>query len=156
MNGNVFRKEILAISIYKILEDSIRYTFGILLIIFNFSINNLTFNLFKKELAEDPNDAVFAWVTAHIRQSPMYLAKILVIALIAFSIIEIFFLIGLVLRRKWGAIGFFCMQFLWVPIDIMIISKFLLFSRVVTIILWAAIIFFMIRLLVSPKGYFKK
>jgi len=156
MNSNVFKKEILAISIYKILEDSIRYTFGLLLIVSNFSVNNLTFNLFKKELIEDPNDALFMWVTAHIRQSPMYLAKILAVALILFSIIEIFFLIGLILRRKWGAIGFFCMQFAWVPIDIMIISKFLLFSKVITIILWVAIIVFMIRLLVSPKGYFKK
>ncbi len=156
MNGNVFRKEILAITIYKTLEDSVRYTFGILLILFNFSINNITFSFFKKELIEDPNDALFMWITNHTRQSPMYLAKILAAALIVFSIVEIFFLIGLILRRKWGAIGFFCMQFAWIPIDIMIISKFLLFSKVVTIILWVAIIFFMIRLLVSPKGYFKK
>jgi len=83
-------------------------------------------------------------------------AHILALLLIIFAFLEIIFLIGLILRKKWGGIGFFCMQFVWVPVDLMIISKFLLFSKVITIILDLVIIWFMIRLLISPKGYFKK
>ena len=156
MNNNLIRKEIILLTIYKSLDNILRYSFGLLLIIFNFSLQNATFSLFKKEIAENPPDFLFALVVNHTRQPPIYLAKILAVALIVFSLLELYFLIGLLLRRKWGAIGFFCMQFLWVPVDLLIISKFLLFSRVVTVILWVLIISFMIRLLVSPKGYFKK
>ena len=156
MNNNLLRKEIIVIIIYKSIEDFFRYAFGILLIVFNFSLQQLTFNLFKKELAEDHFVFFFRLVVNHTQQPPIYLVKILAVLLILFSLLEISFLIGLLLRRKWGAIGFFCMQFLWVPVDLLIISKFLLFSRVVTVILWVLIISFMIRLLVSPKGYFKK
>jgi hypothetical protein len=153
MNNSLLRKEIIIISIYKSIEDSLRYTFGILLIIFNFNLYNLTFNLFKRELAEDPSDFFFRLIVNHTRQPPIYLAKILAIVLILFSLLEISFLIGLILRRKWGAIGFFCMQFLWAPVDLLIISKFLLFSKIITIIFELIII---ARLLISPRGYFKK
>jgi len=156
MNNSLVKKEIIIIAIYKSIEDFLRYLFGILLILFNFNIYQLTFNLFKKELAEDPNDFFFNLIVNHTQQPPLYLAKILAVVLIFFSLLEISFLIGLIFRKKWGAIGFFCMQFLWVPIDLLVVSKFLLFSRVITIVLEVVIIGFMIKLLTSPKGYFKK
>jgi len=154
--NNLLRKEIIIITIYKSVEDAFRYALGILLILFNFSLRDLTFNFFKKELAEDPFDFLFRLVVSHTRQPSIYLVKILAFLLILFSLLELSFLIGLLLRRKWGAIGFFCMQFLWVPVDLLIISKFLSFSKVITIILEIIIIGFIVRLLISPKGYFKK
>ena len=156
MNNNLLRKEIIVIIIYKSIEDFFRYAFGILLIVFNFSLQQLTFNLFKKELAEDHFVFFFRLVVNHTQQPPIYLVKILAVLLILFSLLEISFLIGLLLRRKWGAIGLFCMQFLWMPVDFLIISKFLLFSKVITIILEGVIIGFIVKLLISPKGYFKK
>jgi len=156
MNSSLIRKEVIIITIYKSAEDFIRYLFGVLLIVFNFNLFKLTFNIFKKELAEDPNDFWFNLVIRHTQQPPIYIAKILAILLIFFSLLEISFLIGLILRRKWGGIGFFIMQFLWVPLDLLIISRFLLFSKIITITLEIIIIGFMIRLLISPKGYFKK
>ena len=156
MNNSHLRKEIIIITIYKSVEDAFRYALGILLILFNFSLRDLTFNFFKKELAEDPFDFLFRLVVSHTRQPSIYLVKILAFLLILFSLLELSFLIGLLLRRKWGAIGFFCMQFLWVPVDLLIISKFLSFSKVITIILEIIIIGFIVRLLISPKGYFKK
>ncbi len=156
MKKNLIRKEVILIAIYKSIEDFIRYAFGVLLIAFNFNLSQLTLYLFKKELAHDPNDFLFNLIIQHTQQPSMYVARTLSILLIFFSLLEISFLIALILRRKWGAIGFFIMQFAWVPIDIILVSKLFLFSKIVTITLEVVIIGFMIRLLVSPKGYFKK
>ncbi len=156
MNNNIIKKEVILITIYKSVEDFLRYLLGIFLILFGFNLSQLTFSLFSKELAEDPNDFFSNLVINHTQQPSLFITKILVIALILFSLLEISFMIGLILRRKWGGIGFFCMQFLWVPVDLLIVSKFLLFPRIVTIILQVIIIGFMIKLLISPKGYFKK
>jgi len=156
MNSSLIRKEVIIITIYKSADDFLRYFFGVLLILFNFNLSKLTFNLFKKELAEDPNDFWFNLVIRHTQQPPIYVAKILAFLLIFFSLLEISFLIGLILRKRWGGIGFFIMQFLWVPIDLLIISRFLLFSKIITITMEVIIIGFIIRLLISPKGYFKK
>lgn len=156
MNGSLIRKEVIIMTLYKSADDFLRYSFGVLLIIFNFNLSKLTFNLFKRELAEDPNDFWFNLVIRHTQQPPIYVAKILAVLLIFFSLLELSFLIGLILRRRWAGVGFFVMQFLWVPIDLLIVSRFLLFSKIITITLEVIIIGFMIKLLISPKGYFKK
>ncbi len=156
-NERIVRKEIIGgIAIYKFVEDFIRYLLGVFLVIFNFSLNKITLYFFRKELIQDPNDFFFNFITAHIRQVSIPLTKFLAIFLIIFSLLEISFLIGLLFRKKWGAIGFFIMQFLWVPIDLLIVSRFLLFSKIITITLEVIIVWFMIRLLTSPKGYFKR
>jgi len=156
MKDNLLRKEIILMTIYKSAEDLIRYALGILLIVFNFSLQKATFGIFRGEIRRETTGFWFNFFLNHTRQPPLYLAKILAVALIVFSLLEISFLIGLLLRRKWGAIGFFCMQFLWVPVDLLIISRFLLFSKIITIIIEVVIVYFMIKLLISPKGYFRK
>jgi len=156
MNNKLVRKEIILMTIYKTFDDIIRYSFGLLLILFNFSLQKATFGVFKKEIDEGSTGFWFMLILNHTRAPPIYLAKILTVALIVFSLLELFFLIGLLLRRKWGAIGFFCIQFVWVPIDLLIVSKFILLSNIITILIELVIISFMIRLIISPKGYFKK
>ncbi len=154
--SNLLRKEIIIVAIYKSIEDIMRYALGILLIIFNFNLQNLVSNLLGRESAGKISTFFFELVIDHTREPPIYLLKILAVSLILFSLLELSFLIGLLLRRKWGAIGFFCMQFAWVPVDLLIISKCFLFSKVITIIVELIILGFIIKLLISPKGYFKK
>jgi uncharacterized membrane protein (DUF2068 family) len=154
--GLSVKGEIIFITIYKLIDDILRFFLGILLILFNFDLHNAILYFFKNEIVKDPNDLFFHFLMRHVRENSINFAQILALLLIIFAFLEIIFLIGLILRKKWGGIGFFCMQFVWVPVDLMIISKFLLFSKVITIILDLVIIWFMIRLLISPKGYFKK
>jgi hypothetical protein len=157
MNSKLtIRKEVLFITIYKFSEDIMRFFLGALLILFNFDLHNAILYFFRNEIVRDPDDFLFRFLMGHVRVNSADLAHILALLLIVFALLEVIFLIGLVLRKKWGGIGFFCMQFVWVPVDLLIISKFLLFSRVVTIVLDLIILGFMIKLLVSPEQYFKK
>ena len=155
-NELIVRKEIIFITIYKFSEDILRFFLGVLLILFNFDLHNAILYFFRNEIVKDPSDFLFHFLMGHIRVNSVNLAQILAFFLIIFAFLEIIFLIGLVLRKKWGGVGFFCMQFVWIPVDLLIISKFLLFSKVITIILDLIILGFMVKILISPKGYFKK
>jgi len=146
---------IVGISIYKFLDDLFRFFLGTLLIIFNFDLRELT-EFLSRKVTENHLEIFFNFLTGHIRDTPLHISQFLSLSLIAFSILEVIFLISLLSRKRWGAIGLFCMQFVWVPIDLLIISKLFLLSKIITGVLWAIILGFMIKLLISPKGYFKK
>ncbi len=154
--GSIIRKEVMTIAIYKFIEDFIRYILGIFLIISNFDLHKLLLYIFRKELTDNASNSFFTFAMNHMQQTPTALSKFLAIFLIFFSLLEISFLIGFIFRKKWGGIGFFLMQFLWIPVDLLIISKVLLFSKIITLLLEAIIIWFMIRLFLSPQKYFKK
>lgn len=156
MDNGIIRKEIILIAIYKSVEDIFRFFLGALLVFFNFDLHNAILYFFRNELTKDPDDLFFGFLMRHVQENSVHFAQLLAVALMVFSFVEIIFLIGLLSRKKWAGIGFFCMQFLWVPVDLLIISKFLLFSKIFTFIFDVIIVWFMIKILISPKGYFKK
>lgn len=146
---------IVGISIYKFIDDLSRCFLGLLLIIFNFDLRKLT-EFLSRKVTENHLEMFFNFLTGHIRPIALHISQFLAVSLIFLSVLEVSFLIGLLSRKKWGAIGLFCMQFVWVPIDLLIVSRLFLFSKIIMVILWVIILGFMIKLLISPKGYFKK
>lgn len=156
MSSKVIQKDmIVGISIYKFFDDLIRCFLGLLLVIFNFDLRELT-EFLSRKVTENHLEILFNFLNGHIRPIALHTSQFLAISLILLSVSEVLFLTGLLARKKWGAIGMFIMQFVWVPIDLLIVSKLFLFSKIIMVTLWLIILGFMIKLLISPKGYFKK
>ena len=144
------------ISIYKILASLLRVLAGSILLYFSCSIEQASLFLFRKELLEDPADFLFRFLTGHIMQASTSLTCILASALIVLSLADIFFIIALLYRRRWGAIGFFIVSILWVPIEILFVSRFLVIPKTLALIIDFIIIYFLYKLITHPKGYFVK
>ena len=96
------------------------------------------------------------FLTIHIRDASSGLTCILAIALIVLSLADIIFIIALIYRRKWGAIGFFIISILWIPVEILFVSKFLVIPKTLSLIIELIIIYFLYKLITHPHGYFKK
>lgn len=145
---------ILIISAYKLLGALTSILMGMLILYFG-SIISLVNSVFKKEILEDPNDLFYSFLLGHINQSSKLLALILAFSLIIFSVLEITFVAGLLLRKKWGAIGLFIISVLWVPVEILFISKFLLGPRIIGVILDIIILILLFQMIMHSRKYFR-
>ncbi len=142
------------ISAYKLLGAFIRILIGILILYFG-SIPKLIQFIFKGEIIEDPTDIFSGFLLSHIAQNSASLTYILALSLIIFSLLEIVFAIGLLLRKKWGAMGLFIISILWLPVEILFISRFLLTPRTISIILDTIILILLFQMIAHSKKYFK-
>lgn len=141
---------VILLSIYKVIINFARLALGIAIVVFSFSYTG--FILANKNLIQR-NNIVYA-IARHIDFPSPGLAKILAFSLIILSLVELVFLIALILRKKWGAIGLFIMAIAWIPIELLFISKFLIVSRIISLAINLIIIFFLYRLITKSK-YFK-
>jgi len=143
------------ISIYKLAAASIRILIGILILQFGCNLHNLIRSVLRKELIENPNDLTYSFLLGHINQPSIFLTCILALSLIIFSILEIIFAINLLYQKKSGAIGLFIITLLWIPIEILFISKFLLAPKAISITLDIIILIALFKIMTHPKFYFK-
>lgn len=143
------------ISIYKLLASSMGILIGTLILYLG-SVQNIIIFLFKKETLEDQNDLFYNFLLGHINQSSNSLILILAFTMIIFSILEIIFAIGLLLRKKWGAVGLFIVSSLWLPIEILFISKVFLTPKVINIVLNLIILILLFKMITHSREYFKR
>jgi len=120
---------------YKIITNLFRLILGIIILVFKCNISNMILFFSRKELAEDSKDFFFNFLSAHVHDAHVFLVFLLALVLIIFSSLEIAFSIELFMKRKRGAVGLFVVSPLWIPFEIMFISRFLLVHRITTIIL---------------------
>jgi uncharacterized membrane protein len=150
------RTKILLVSAYKTITNLVRIILGLTIIYFGFDIHRALRSLFSREIQVDPKDFIFSYLIGHINDVSYYLAAILAFSLIILSLAEIFFIIQLLRRKKWGAIGFLVISILWIPVELLFVSKFILVPRTITLIIEIIIIIFLFRIIRNSHGYFKK
>lgn len=143
------------ISAYKTLGGIARLSIGILILYFGDILNLVNF-AFKKEILEDPNDLFYSFLLGRINQPSVFLTYILALSMIIFSLLEIIFAINLFLQKKSGAIGLFIISILWLPIEILFISKFLLAPRMINILFEVIILILLFQMITHSKKFFKK
>jgi uncharacterized membrane protein len=143
------------ISLYKLLGAIIRVCIGILILYFSGDIKEIIGFIFKREILEDQTDFIFSYLLNHIAQPSAYLAYVLAFSLIIFSLLEIVFAIGLLLRKEWGAVGLFIISVLWIPIEILFISKFLLTPKTISLVLDVIILVLLFKMITHSRRYFK-
>lgn len=135
------------ISGYKILVNSLRIILGTLIIYFRGNIRQLVLFVFKNEIKHEPGDFLFNFVYVHLKNQTPQLAILLALMLIIFSILEIIFSISLLYRKKSGAIGLFVTSFLWIPVEILFVSRFLFIHKIVAIIIDAIILLALFKII---------
>jgi hypothetical protein len=144
------------ISTYKFLGAFIRLLIGILILSFRGNLHNFILFIFKKEILEDPTDLFSSYLLGHIAQSSAFLTFLLALALIIFSLLEIIFAINLFLQKKSGAMGLFVISILWIPIEFLFISKFLLAPKTIGLVLDIIILILLFQMIIHSRKYFKK
>lgn len=134
------------ISIYKLVISITRLTIGFFILYFKGNLENLMSFLLRGQVLD---------ITSSIIKQPViYLAYILAWILIVYGIFEIVFATALIYRKKWGAIGLFIFSFLWIPVEILFVSKFLLVHEIIAILINIIILILLFRMIKHPKKYF--
>ncbi|MFA5174068.1 MAG: hypothetical protein WC438_02710 [Candidatus Pacearchaeota archaeon] len=140
-------------SIYKIIASLIRISFGIMFFYFSFNLPKII-----SHFSEKPNKFIILNLIAG-RINPEVSFKIMYIfalSLILVSILEIIFGISMLLKKRWGAVGLFITSILWIPVELIFISKFLIIHKTISIILNMIVLYLLYRIITHPNGYFKK
>lgn len=140
------------ISTYKIIINFLRIILGLLIIKFGFNIS-LGIETIKNI---SDNNFIILYIFSYIRSSSLLYTVLLALTLISFSIIEIIFVVVLINRKRWGAIGLFVTGFLWIPVEILFITQFLVVSKISAFIIDLLILYLLYRLLFKCNQYFKK
>ncbi|MCX6748515.1 MAG: DUF2127 domain-containing protein [Candidatus Pacearchaeota archaeon] len=141
---------------YKLAINTLRVIFG--LMIFSFSCNSqrVLERLTSRELAEDPNGFFANYFIGHINTPLLFLTCSLASILVVFSTLEIIFLIAVFRRKYWGALGFFIVSLIWLPVEILFISKFLLMPRLINLLINLIILGIFLKVILDRKKYFKR
>ena len=143
-----------AVSIYKIVASLIRSYVAILIFAFDFNLFRVVQYVFNIRYSEELKETLFYYIMNHIEQASVYLTFILAISLLIMSLLDILFSIAMLYKKRFGAIGLFATSIAWVPIEILFISKFLLMSKTLVLLLDFLIIVFLFRI-ITKKGNFR-
>ena len=148
-----FRKWYLGLmSGYKIAISLPRIILGLLIIFFGFNLPAVA-RFILTESAEHKGIAL-SYVYKHLLIPPERLIAIFALSLIILSVLEIMFSIAMMYRKKWGVEGLIVTSILWIPLEIMLVSKFFVLSKTWTIILNLIILWLLFDLLIKHKSYF--
>jgi len=155
MNPDIRKDEIIAVSIYKFAINSLRILLA--LVIFNFScdIVKLTNYVCSSRFLK-PEGFITDFLGNHIFPASPPLVFFLASVLLLFSLSELVFVVALLFRKRWGAIGFFIISILWIPVELLLISKFLLVPKLITLLIDILIIGFLFYILRKPNHYFRE
>lgn len=99
--------------------------------------------------------AIYFFLT-HVSPKSAFLNYLVVVSMIIVPILEIFFSIFTLKRRRWGAIGMFFVSLFWLLFLIFFVSEFLLISDRLGIFIETIILMFLLYLIYNSREYFKQ
>lgn len=144
----------LIIAGYKIVISFVRFFLGLMIILLGYNLKLGIDSLFNHP--HEHTRTLFYYLSYHIIQAPEVLTAILAFSLITISLLEIVFGAGIILRKRWGAIGIFWTCLAWVPVEILFISKFWLIPKFLGFVIDILILVALFHLLTKSRDYFKK
>ncbi len=156
MNFKTEKYTIWAISGYKLIINTIRIIFGLLIFAFGCDSRRVLELLTSHEIAEDSSSFTSHFLINHINPASVIPTCSLALALVIISLLEIVFLVAIFRRKYYGAVGFFIVSLLWIPLEMFFISKFLLVSRLISLLINLVIILFFLKIILSHDKYFKR
>jgi uncharacterized membrane protein len=155
MEKEAKRGRIFLIAGYKLLAGALILLLGLLILYFNCDINQLDDFFIKEGIEDKPHDIFFSYLLDHLNPKSAFLNYFGTFCLILFGILEIFFSITLMRRKKWGAVGLFIVSFVWLFFALFFVSRFLVMSKEFSIGFDIIILFLLFDLIYSSKKYFK-
>jgi hypothetical protein len=138
------------ISIYKITISLIRIILGFIIIYFGFDLHKTITFLFGRGFLGFEK-ILLNLIIIHQEHINIVFTIILAISIISISILDIIFSIALVKVKKFGAIGLLITSILWIPVEILFVSKFLATPKIITILINLIIIITLIKIIFPKK-----
>lgn len=149
------KSEITALVIYKLFVNFLRISLSIIILSFGLNLDRITRFFFGSHIIYNPDHKIINYLVELVHFPSRTLTLILALSVLTISVIELLFVFGLALRRRWAAVGLLVIAILWIPVELLFISKFLTVSKLISLVIDFIIIFFLARLLVNSHGYFK-
>ena len=132
---------------YKVAINIARIIIGSLILFFGANIKEAAFQLWGNTFARDTLSLFLVYITRNIKDTPTYLTIMLALALIIFSLIELFFIVKLIMHRRVGAIGLLILSVLWTFVEILFVSRFLAIHFFTGMLINLAIILLLLKIL---------
>ena len=142
-----------SLSTYKMSLSIIRIIIGLLIVILGFNLSRVIDFLFESD--HGIRETLFYYFTSHLIVASKTLTIILALALIIISCLELIFGIALTKKKKWGAWGLFWTTLAWIPLEILFVSRFLVISKTLSIIVNLVMIGLIVNILRNHSEYFR-
>jgi hypothetical protein len=156
MKLSTAEKEIYFISAYKLFINTAGLILGFIILHFDCNFERIAQCIIDSRFVKSENGIFVNHILPHIDVNHTFLACFFGAALIFFSIIEIFFTIEMLRRKKWGAIGLSIASGIWILLSLFFARELLTFSGIFGLIIDLLIIAVLIYLVRKSKGYFEK
>ncbi len=156
MKLSTAEKEIWLIAVYKLLINITFGTFGIIILCFGCNFERIAQCIINSGLVK-PDDGFFvSHFLPHVDMADTLVACFFGAALILSAVIEIFFTIEMLYRKRWAAIGLSIASSLWILASLFFAKELLTFSGIFGLIIDVLIIIVLIQLVRKSQGYFEK
>jgi hypothetical protein len=156
MKLSTAKTEIWLIAAYKLLVNITFGTFGVIILCFGCNLERIAQCIIKSGLVK-PEDGFFvSHFLPHVDVNDTLVACFFGAALILSAVIEIFFTIEMLYRKRWGAIGLSIASSLWILASLFFAKELLTYSGMFGLIIDLLIIAVLIHLVRKSHGYFEK
>jgi hypothetical protein len=145
---------VIIISVYKFLINLARIIAGSIILIAGGKFSNIAEFLLNTGIIAKSD--IIKFLASHLTFPSQRLTIIFAATLVLLSYIEILFVLALLSRRRFGAVGIIILSVIWTLMEIVFISRFIIASELIIFLINLVIVFMLIRLLIKPHGYFRK
>ena len=145
---------LIGISIYKTIVNVFRIILGIFIIVFGFNMRSIINLLLERDLSENYRGWMVSYLGLHLKEASHFYTIILALSLIILSLIELYFVYGTAKGKVWGIKGLIVTSILWVPVEFLFISKFLVTRKTIGFIINLIVLGLLIKTLRNYHGPF--
>jgi len=147
------KKIIGVVSFYKISINMIRIILGIIILYSHLDLHKAIRIIGEHDLLN--RNFILDFLSRSVGITPIILNFILAIILIVFSILEIIFILSMLFRHRWGAVGLFITCIIWTLTEFLFVSKFLITSKLTAILINFVILYLLYNIIRTHDHYFK-
>jgi hypothetical protein len=156
MKLSTAEKEIWLIAAYKLIVNITFGTFGIIILYFGCNLERIAQCIINSGLVKPENGLFVSHFLPHVDMADTLVTCFFGAALILSAVIEIFFTIEMLLRKRWAAIGLSIASSLWILASLFFAKELLTYSGIFGLIIDLLIIVVLIHLVRKSHGYFEK
>jgi hypothetical protein len=156
MKLSTAEKEIWLIAVYKLIVNITFGTFGIIILHFRCDLERIAQCIINSGFVKPENGLFVSHILPRVDMSDTLITCFFGAALILSAVIEIFFTIEMLLRKRWAAIGLSIASSLWILASLFFARELLTYSGIFGLIIDLLIIAVLIHLVRKSKGYFEK
>lgn len=148
------KKIVGAISFYKISINLIRIAIGAIILISGLDLHRAIKLIGEHDFLD--KNLILDYLSRILYITPAILNFILALILIVFSVLELVFIFSMLCRNRWGAVGLFATSIIWTLTEFLFVSKFLITSKIVMIIINLVILYLLYQIIRSHDHFFRK